>query len=866
MGHKYEANTWGEHRLRRASDLGEVHLEGGLWAPRRGGRSGWWPAPLEGARPVGQRPLPPPGGYPLEEGLPEPSAPAKMCRWSKVPEAVWDKSQVLANIHSKQALHLDARPVGRFHGEQPEPRPKLRWGHVPGSVSLEAVALLKLPYMLNQKDLQLVVEGAGIKLEHLRGDIGPRILTSCGSGMTACILGLGLHQLGMPLSRWSVYDASWCEWGADQETPIVKRGADGAEEAVPPLTGSSLPATFSGTGPFHLFSFGGSVGRVDWVLSPPAEPHMARGDKRDIYYREAKKEGFRARSAFKLLQIDDELKLLEDKTVRNVADLCAAPGGWSQVLALRLVSDERPPPRIVAVDKYEMQPIAGVVQVQGDITHESTVQQVLQHFEGERADLVVCDGAPDATGRSDFDEYVQHQLLLSELFVAEKLLKEGGVFVAKVFRGEHSGELYARLARDFQEVLCCKPRASRNSSQESFVVCRGYLAKALTVYDASAHEELCDLGPGRPVHQARFVACGGSDSLDAETSPAIGSNGEERQMHRIGEKTWAETCPLILRLVSAKEGAAHGVRALEVTSGPAPDLPDLRRWRILWRFILVPAVAGGTGPLDDDYRREQRERHLCSECFGHVAVSRWRFPPKKKHLAPTEVDAFLFLDDVTLLKAPKAALAHWKHQGWHIKRVALQKGTRYVSAERLTSKFLKFTPPRWMQRYDWLIGYDHDMTINLDKLPQFLQDHQDKPLLMLKWYWRDCNADAFKCMLWEMDDMLTKRPEYVSSSRRNVQQWKELMTSMHDGQRPFRPPHYYESCIIARNLKHKRAQAVKTAFEKTYKMSHDIQRDQFLLPYYLWHESLSQELVAMHLWEMQEGLDFCSVPMKRKRN
>ncbi|CAK9106990.1 unnamed protein product [Durusdinium trenchii] len=234
--------------------------------------------------------------------------------------------------------------------------------------------------------------------------------------------------------------------------------------------------------------------------------------------------------------------------------------------------------------------------------------------------------------------------------------------------------------------------------------------------------------------------------------------------------------------------------------------------------------------------------------------------------APTEVDAFLFLDDVTLLKAPKAALAHWKHQGWHIKRVALQKGTRYVSAERLTSKFLKFTPPRWMQRYDWLIGYDHDMTINLDKLPQFLQDHQDKPLLMLKWYWRDCNADAFKCMLWEMDDMLTKRPEYVSSSRRNVQQWKELMTSMHDGQRPFRPPHYYESCIIARNLKHKRAQAVKTAFEKTYKMSHDIQRDQFLLPYYLWHESLSQELVAMHLWEMQEGLDFCSVPTKRKRN
>ncbi|CAL1152190.1 unnamed protein product [Cladocopium goreaui] len=157
-------------------------------------------------------------------------------------------------------------------------------------------------------------------------------------------------------------------------------------------------------------------------------------DKRDIYYREAKKEGFRARSAFKLLQIDDEVKLLQG--VRNVADLCAAPGGWSQVLAMRLILPDVPQPRIVAVDKYAMQPIPGVVQVQGDITHQSTVEEVLQHFQGEGADLVVCDGAPDATGKSDFDEYVQHQLLLSELFVAEALLREGGAFVAKVFRDQ----------------------------------------------------------------------------------------------------------------------------------------------------------------------------------------------------------------------------------------------------------------------------------------------------------------------------------------------------------------------------------------------------------------------------------------------
>jgi len=233
---------------------------------------------------------------------------------------------------------------------------------------------------------------------------------------------------------------------------------------------------------------------------------------------------------------------------------------------------------------------------------------------------------------------------------------------------------------------------------------------------------------------------------------------------------------------------------------------------------------------------------------------------------PPEVDAFLFLDSITKRKATKASLAHWKRQGWQLKMVNLKSASRYVSGERLTSKYLKFTPPNWMENYDWLIGYDHDMTIDLGKLPQFLEEWQEKPLLMLKWYWRDCDEDAFKCMMWEMNDMLTKRPEYVRSSRQNIKHWKEMMRALYSAQRPFRPPHYFESCILARNLKHPAAEKVKMAFEKTYNMSHDIQRDQFLLPYYLWFEGLSHELQAMQLWEMQEYLNMCSVPTKRKRN
>lgn len=247
-------------------------------------------------------------------------------------------------------------------------------------------------------------------------------------------------------------------------------------------------------------------------------------DKRDVYYREAKKEGFRARSAFKLLQIDRTIGLLDG--VRNVADLCAAPGGWSQVLAQRLLSgadaEGQPPARIVAVDMYEMEPLEGVVQVQGDITHASTAAAVLQHFGGELADLVVCDGAPDVTFRIDFDEYVQHQLLYSALALATSLLRPGGSFLAKVFRGEHIGKVYAHLLGLFGEVLCCKPRASRNSSQEVFVACRGFKGREVCgVFapplgaEASMMPSVED-GGAAAVARVPFVACGTRDDPDAD--------------------------------------------------------------------------------------------------------------------------------------------------------------------------------------------------------------------------------------------------------------------------------------------------------------------------------------------------------------
>lgn len=164
-------------------------------------------------------------------------------------------------------------------------------------------------------------------------------------------------------------------------------------------------------------------------------------------------------------------------------DLCAAPGSWSQVLSRRLYlpavgAGSPTPPKIVAIDLQPMAPIVGVTQLQGDITSAATAAQVCEHFEGLGADLVVCDGAPDVTGLHDLDEYVQGQLLLAAVSIAAAILRPGAAFVAKIFRGRDAALLCAQLRCLFDRVEVGKPRSSRNSSIEAFVVCQGFAPPA----------------------------------------------------------------------------------------------------------------------------------------------------------------------------------------------------------------------------------------------------------------------------------------------------------------------------------------------------------------------------------------------------
>uniref|UniRef100_A0A8C3N7P8 Ribosomal RNA methyltransferase FtsJ domain-containing protein n=1 Tax=Geospiza parvula TaxID=87175 RepID=A0A8C3N7P8_GEOPR len=180
-------------------------------------------------------------------------------------------------------------------------------------------------------------------------------------------------------------------------------------------------------------------------------------DKRDIYYRLAK-EGVWHHCVTGLTGLTGVTGL---PGVQRAVDLCAAPGSWSQVLT-----------QVVAVDLQAMAPLPGVLQIQGDITKASTAQEIRRHLEGHPADLVVCDGAPDVTGLHDLDEYIQAQLL--PLNITTHVLKKGGTFVAKIFRGKDVTLLYSQLRLFFPDVTCAKPRSSRNSSIEAFVVCRGY--------------------------------------------------------------------------------------------------------------------------------------------------------------------------------------------------------------------------------------------------------------------------------------------------------------------------------------------------------------------------------------------------------
>ena len=153
--------------------------------------------------------------------------------------------------------------------------------------------------------------------------------------------------------------------------------------------------------------------------------------KRDIFYRKAKEEGFRARSVYKLKEIHYNYNILSQNSSKFV-DLCAAPGSWTQML--RILTKSNKNAKIVSVDIQDIVPIEGVTIIKGDITRQDTIEKILSNFNDEKIDVVIFDGAPDVTGLIDVDMYMQVELIIFALVIVMKLLKKGGTFVAKMFK------------------------------------------------------------------------------------------------------------------------------------------------------------------------------------------------------------------------------------------------------------------------------------------------------------------------------------------------------------------------------------------------------------------------------------------------
>jgi len=193
----------------------------------------------------------------------------------------------------------------------------------------------------------------------------------------------------------------------------------------------------------------------------------------DPYVARARREGFRSRAAYKLIEIDDKQGLL--RLGASVVDLGAAPGGWSQVAARRVGAAEGRG-RVVAIDLLEMQPVVGVEFLRLDFLDPVAPDAIKERL-GGAADLVLSDMAANATGHRATDHLKIMALAEAAAELARDVLKPGGAFLCKVLQGGTETTLLARLKQDFASVKHVKPAASRADSAELYLLARSFRAR-----------------------------------------------------------------------------------------------------------------------------------------------------------------------------------------------------------------------------------------------------------------------------------------------------------------------------------------------------------------------------------------------------
>jgi len=189
-------------------------------------------------------------------------------------------------------------------------------------------------------------------------------------------------------------------------------------------------------------------------------------NKRDPWRRDAKSKGYRARSAYKLKQIQEKFSILRKGDA--VLDIGCHPGGWAQV-AIEEVGESG---TVIGVDLLATSPIEGATILVGDITEEATIEEIVGHLENRKLNAVISDISPRLTGRYDTDQAISLELSTMALDVAAELLSPGGCFVTKVFQGAGIEGLIDAAKLRFAAVGRYSPTASRTASSETYLICQ----------------------------------------------------------------------------------------------------------------------------------------------------------------------------------------------------------------------------------------------------------------------------------------------------------------------------------------------------------------------------------------------------------
>ena len=186
--------------------------------------------------------------------------------------------------------------------------------------------------------------------------------------------------------------------------------------------------------------------------------------KRDLYVKQSKIQGYRSRAVYKLQEINEKFNILKNGI--SVVDLGSAPGSWSQFISRNFKNL-----KIVAIDLNEIEKIENIYQIKGDFTDETQQKKIIDYF-GVKIDVVISDMAVNTTGNKNLDSIVTGELSIEALNFSANILKKQGSFVSKIFMGSSFNEIVTIAKKKFKEVNVFKPPASRKDSKESFIICK----------------------------------------------------------------------------------------------------------------------------------------------------------------------------------------------------------------------------------------------------------------------------------------------------------------------------------------------------------------------------------------------------------